>query len=113
MAATAEQGGATYSEATPILNLEQMRKIIASLSGGTRKPKAKEPKVYRGERHKLRGWLAQLIVYYRTVGWQNGHDEEKILYATSLLMEDAGTLITPYAEERITPTWDNWAGFKA
>jgi len=52
-------------------------------------------------------------VYYRTVGWQNGHDEEKILYATSLLRDDAGTWITPYAEERITPTWDNWAGFKA
>jgi len=90
-----------------------MRQIITSLSGGTRKPKAKEPEVYRGERHKLRGWLAQLIVYYRTVGWQNGHNEEKILYATSLLRDDAGTWITPYAEERITPAWDNWAGFKA
>jgi len=52
-------------------------------------------------------------VYYRTVGWQNGHDEERILYATSLLRDDAGTWITPYAEERITPAWDNWAGFKA
>jgi len=52
-------------------------------------------------------------VYYRTVGCQNGQDEEKILYATSLLKDDAGTWITPYAEERITPTWDNWAGFKA
>jgi len=51
-------------------------------------------------------------VYYRLVGWQNGHDEEKILYATSLLRDDAGTWITPYAEERITPTWDNWAEFK-
>jgi len=58
MAATAEQGGATSSETTPILNPEQMRQIIASLSGGTRRPKAKEPEVYRGERHKLRGWLA-------------------------------------------------------
>jgi len=113
MAATVEQGGATSSEATLILNPEQMRQIIASLSGESRKPKAKEPEVYRGERHKLRGWLAQLIVYYRTVGWQNGHDEEKILYATSLLRDDAGTWITPYAQERITPTWDNWAGFKA
>jgi len=113
MAATAEQGGATSAETPPILNQEQMRQIVASLSGGTRKPKAKEPEVYRGERHKLRGWLAQLIVYYRTVGWQTGHDEEKILYATSLLRDDAGTWITPYAEERITPTWDNWAGFKA
>jgi len=113
MAATTEQGGATSSETTPILNPEQMRQIIASLSGGTRKPKAKEPEVYRGERHKLRGWLAQLIVYYRTVGWQNGHNEEEILYPTSLLRDDAGTWMTPYAEERITPTWDNWAGFKA
>jgi len=77
---------------------EQMRQIITSLSRGTRRPKAKEPEVYRGERHKLRGWLAQLIVYYRTVGWQSGHDEEKILYATSLLRDDAGTWITPYAE---------------
>jgi len=112
MAATAEQGGATSSEKTPILNPEQMRQIIASLSGGTRKPKAKKPELYRGARHKLQGWLAQLIVYYRMVGWQNGHDEEKILYPTSLLSDDAGTWITPYAEERITPTWDNWAEFK-
>jgi len=112
MAATTGEGAATSSEATPTLNPEQMRQIVASLSGGTRKPKAKEPEVYRGERHKLRGWLAQLIVYYRTVGWQNGHDEEKILDATSLLRDDAGTWIPPSAEERINPTWDNWAGFK-
>jgi len=63
MAATAEQGGATSAETTRILNPEHMRPIIASLSGGTRKPTAKEPEVYRGEQHKLRGWLAQLIVY--------------------------------------------------
>jgi len=112
MAATAEQGGATSADPTRILSPEQMRQIITSLSGGTRRPKAKEPEVYRGERHKLREWLAQLIVYYRTVGWQNGHDGEKILYATSLLRDDAGTWITPYAEEQITPAWDNWAGFK-
>jgi len=112
MAATEGQGGAASSETTPILNPELMRQRIKSLSGGTTKPKAKEPEVYRGERHKLRGWLAQLIVYYRTVGWQSGHDEENILYATSLLRDDAGTWITPYAEARITPTWDNWVGFK-
>jgi len=103
MAATAEQAGATSSETTPILRAEHMRQIVTSLSGGTRKPKGKEPEVYRGARHKPRGWLAQLIVYYRTVGWQNGHYEEKILNATSLLRDDAGTWITPYAEERITP----------
>ena len=103
MGATAGQGGASSAETTPILNPEQMRQIIISLSGGTLKPKAKEPEVYRGERHKLRGWLAQLIVYNRTVGWQDGHDEEKILYARSLLRDDARTWITPNAEERITP----------
>jgi len=113
MAATTEQGGVTSSETTAILNPEQMRQIIASLSAGSRKSKAKEPEVYRGERHKPRGWLAQRIVYYRTVGGQNGHDEENILYAKSLPRDDAGTWIRPYAEERITPTWENWAGFKA
>jgi len=113
MVATAEQGRATSSETTPILSPEQMRQIITSLSVGTRKPKAKEPQVYRGDRHKQRGWVAQLIVYYRTVGWQNGHHEEKILYATSLLRDDAGTWITTYAEERFTPAWDNWTWFKA
>jgi len=100
-------------ETTPIMSPDQMRQIITSLSGGTRRPKAKEPEVYRGERHKLRGWLAQHIVYNRTVGWQSGHDEEKILYTTGLLRDNAGTWITPYAEERITPAWDSWAGFKA
>jgi len=53
MAATAEQEGASSSGTTPILNPEQMRQIFASLSGGTRKAKAKEPEVYRGERPKL------------------------------------------------------------
>jgi len=113
MAASAEQGRASSSDTTPIMSPEQMKQIITSLSAGTRRPKAKEPEVYRGERHKLRGWLAQLIVYYRTVRWQHGHDEEKILYATSLLRDDAGTWITPYAEERITPACDTWAGLKA
>src|SRR6195952_3571323 len=109
----AAQGEASASTTTaPELNPDQLRQIVTALSGGTRRPKAKEPEVYSGERHKLRGWLAQLVVYYKTVGWQNGHVEEKILYATSLLRDDAGTRITPYAEERITPTWNIWAGFK-
>jgi len=91
MAAIAEQGGTTSAGTRLILSPEQMRHTLASLSGGITKPKAKEPEVYQGERHKLRGWLAQLVVYYRTVGWQSGHDEEKILFATSLLRDDAGT----------------------
>ena len=95
MVATAAQEGPTSSETTLIQNPEQMRQIITSLRGGTRKPKAKEPVVYGGERYKLRGWLGQLIVYYRTVGWQNGHDEERILHATSRLMDDVGSWIIP------------------
>jgi len=113
MAATPEQGRATSSDTPLILNLEQMRQIIASLRGRTRTPKAEGSEVYQGGRHKLRGWLAPLIVYYRRVGWQNRHDEEKILCATSLLRDDPGTWFTPYAEERVTPTWDNWVGFNA
>jgi len=46
------------------------------------------------------------------VGRQESHNEEKYLYATSLLMDDAGSCITPYACEQITPTWNDWAGFK-
>ena len=112
MAATAAQGGATSAETTPILSPERIRQIIAFLSREIRKPKAREPEVYPGERQQLRDWRAQLIVYYRTVGWQNGHDEEKIHYATSLLRDDAGTWITPYTKERITPIRDTWAGFE-
>jgi len=113
MAATAAQGAATSSETTPILIPEPMIQIITSLSVGTSKSKAKEPAVYRYEQHKLQGWLAQLIVHYRTVGWQKGHDEEEVLYAISLLREDGGTWISQYAEQRISPTWETWAGFKA
>jgi len=43
MPATAEQGGGTSSDTTLILSPEQMRQIVASLSGGTRRPKVKEP----------------------------------------------------------------------
>ena len=89
MPATAEQGGAPSSETTSILSPEQMRQIITFLSGATRKPEPKEPKVYQGEQHKLLECLAQLTVDYRPVGWQNGHVEERILYATSLLPDDA------------------------
>jgi len=49
MGATEEQGGAISSETPPVLSPEQMRQIITSVSGGTRKPKAKEPEIYRGE----------------------------------------------------------------
>ena len=67
--------------------------------------------MYRGELHKLRGWLAQLQVYFKAVGWAQGHDDEKILYAISQFRDEAGKWITPYTKELIPSTWANWAGF--
>src|ERR1700759_3877910 len=110
---TAPQPGesSTSAPAMPEITPDQLQQIIQSLSGGTRKPKIKEPDTYRGERHKLRGWLAQLQVYFKAIQWAEGHDDEKILYAISLLRDDAGKWITPYTEELIPSSWENWAGF--
>ena len=110
---TAPQPGesSTPAPAMPEITPDQLQQIIQSLSGGTRKRKIKEPDTYRGERHKLQGWLAQLQVYFKAIQWAEGHDDEKILYAISLLRDDAGKWITPYTEELISSTWENWAGF--
>ena len=101
----------TPARAMPEITQDQLQQIIQSLSGGTQKPKIKEPDTYRGERHKLREWLAQLQVYFKGIQSAEGHDDEKILYAISLLRDDAGKWITPYTEELIPSTWENWAGF--
>ena len=103
--------GSTPPPAMPGNTPDQLQQIIQSLSGGTRKPKIKEPDTYRGERHKLRGWPAQLQVYFKAINWAEGQDDEKFLYAISLLRDDAGKWITPYTEELIPSTWENWAGF--
>ena len=55
--------------------------------------------------------MAQLYVYFKAVGWTEGHDDDKILYAISLLRDDAGKWVTPYAEDRIASTWENWTAF--
>jgi len=34
------------------------------LSTGIRKPKIREPSAFKGDRDNLRGWLAQLAVYF-------------------------------------------------
>ena len=101
----------TPAPAMPEITQDQLQQIIQSLSRGTRKPKIKEPDTYRRERHKLRGWLAQLQVYFKAIKWAEEHDDEKILYAISLLRDDAGKWITPYTEELIPSLWENWAGF--
>src|SRR6201995_127530 len=84
---TTEQPGGSSTPAPPMPEItpDQLQQIIQSLSGGTKKPKIKEPDVYRGERHKLRGWLAQLQVYFKAIQWAEGHDDKKILYAISLV----------------------------
>ena len=113
MAGAIEQGGADLfgNNPNPEPGADETNHCI--LKGRNQQAQGQETRGLPRRTTKLRGWLAQLIVYYRRLGWQNGHDEEKILYATRLLREDAGTWITPYAEERITPTWHNEAGFKA
>ena len=76
-----------------------------------KKLKLKEPDVFRGERSKLRGWLAQMKIYFTLMGWANDHDQEKITYTTSLLRGDAETWITPYIENLKRPTWETWPQF--
>lgn len=76
------------------MNPEQLQEIITALCGGTRKHKIEKPDVFRVERSKLQGWLSQLGVYFKAVGWAVGLDEEKVLYTTSLLTDDAGTWVT-------------------
>ena len=80
----------TPAPAMPEITQDQLQQIIQFLSGGTRKTQIKEPDTYRGERHKLRGWLAQLHVYFKAIKWADGQDSEKILYAISLLRDDSG-----------------------
>ena len=104
---TVEDSTSVPAPTMPEITPDQLQQIITSLSGGTRKPKIKEPDTYRGERHKLRGWLAQLQVYFKAIQWAEGHDDEKILYAISLLRDDAGKWITPYTEELIPSSWEN------
>ena len=70
----------------------------------TRRPKIEGPDVFKGERAKLREWLAQMKIYFRLVGWAVGHDTEKIVYRTSVLRGGAGTWMTPYIEDLKQPT---------
>jgi len=104
-------------EGPPLPNLtpEQIQQIIGALTGGegnTKKPKIKEPSTFHGERDQLRGWLAQLSVYFKGVGWELDYNNDKIVYALSLLRGDALKLATPYIERRQDATWSSWDDFK-
>ena len=89
-------------------NPEPAQSMITTTERNTTRPKIKEPDVFRGERSKLREWLAQMKVYFRLVGWAEGYDTEKIVYSTSLLRGSAGTWMTPYIKDLKQPTWTTW-----
>jgi len=94
---------------------EQLQQIIGALAGNagiTKKPKIKEPSTFHGERDQLRGWLAQLSVYFKGVGWEFEYDNDKIVYALSLPRGDALKWATPYIARRQDLTWSNWDAFK-
>jgi len=85
----------------PSLTPEQIQQIIGALTGGagnTKKPKLKEPSTFHGERDQVSGWLAQLSVYFKGVGWEFDYNNDKIVYALSLLRGDALKWATPYIE---------------
>jgi len=104
-------------EVLPLLNLmlEQIQQIIGALTGGagnTKKPKIKEPSTFHDEQDQLRGWLAQLSVYFKGVGWEFKYNNDKIVYALDLLREDALKWAVPYIERRQDVTWSSWDDFK-
>ena len=54
-----------------------------------KKPKINEPSTFHGERDQLRGWLAQLSVYFKGVGWEFEYNNDKIVYPLRPLRGDA------------------------
>jgi len=83
-----------------------------ALSIGTRKPKIREPSTFDGDRDNLRGWLAQLAVYFEILGWEEDHNDDKIKYTTCLLREDAMKWYTPYAEKAQAKSWTTWEEYQ-
>jgi len=82
------------------------------LSTGTRKPKIREPSTFDGDRDNLRGWLAQLSVYFEILGWEEDHDDDKIKYTTCLLRGDAMKWYTPYGEKVQAQSWTTWEEYQ-
>jgi len=97
------------------LTPDQIQQIIGALTEGsanTKKPQIKEPSTFHGERDQLRGWPAQLSVYFKRVGWEFEYINDKIVYALSLRRGDALKWATPYIERRQDVTWSSWDDFK-
>jgi len=85
---------------------------ITGLSIGTRKPKIREPSTFDGDRDNLRGWLAQLAVYFEILGWEEDHNDDKIKYTSCLLRGDAMKWYTPYAEKAQAKSWTTWEEYQ-
>ena len=94
--------------APPTDNPGPAQSTIITTEGNNRRPKIKEPDDFKGERSKLREWLAQIKIYFRLVAWAEGHNQEKIAYTNSLPRGSAGTWMTPYIEDLKQPTWTTW-----
>jgi len=74
------------------LTPDQIQQMIGALTGGsgnTKKPQIKEPSTFYGKQDQLRGWLAQLSVYFKGVRWEFEYNNDKIVYALSLVRGDA------------------------
>jgi len=83
-----------------------------ALSTGTREPKIREPSTFEGNRDDLRGWLAQLSVYFEILEWEEEHDDDKIKYTTCLLRGDAMKWYILYAEKVPAKSWTTWGEYK-
>ena len=106
---TKEKGIA--SPPLPNRTLKQVKEIIGALTGrggSTQKPKIKEASMFHRERDQLRGWLAQLSVYFNGVGWENEYDNDKIVYALSQLRGDALKWAILYIERPQDVSWSSW-----
>jgi len=88
------------------------REEATGLCTGTRKPKIREPSTFEGDREHLRGWLAQLSVYFEILGWEEDNDDDKIKYTTCLLRGDAMKWYTPYAEKVQAKDWTTWEEYQ-
>jgi len=99
----------------PNLTPEQIQQIIGAFTrraANTKKLEIKEPSTFHRERDQLRGWLAQLSVYFKGVGWEFEYNDNKIVYALSRLRGDALKWATPYIERRQDVNWSSWDNFK-
>jgi hypothetical protein len=73
--------------------------------------KVRQPDVYAGDRTRLRAWLAEIALYFQSVGWGQGHDDERITYTCSLLRGDASRWLTPFTEGVSPKTWNTYEEF--